>query len=430
MIKFIITILLLYNSLVYGNERIVIDGKKNYRGLVEFKGNVIIVSGSEINLSENAILQFSGEIKFKGKKDNKIIIKGENNSIIRFINSSVNIENIEVYGLESLEFIESNGLVQRSNFKRNKVALKNTRNSNLNIENVSFTNNEIAIAIELKSFGKVNKCNFEQNGASMVLAQQGKGEVYNSTFSKNNIGVILNRDSIGLISSSKFKVNNNAIYMYQNIGSKIKGNHFSKNKTAVYGEVYTDTEIESNDFVENERAIDFIQYTGGKIRLNNFSKNGTAIFLEKKSSPDIRNNNFNENNVGVYCNFTSYPVITKNNFINNSIHIKLGEYQSSDFERKMGSEVIQMKEVVERQSKRATTINKNKVNIYSGEVFAKKNYWDEKTLKEMATKDNVSTIYDGYDLKEVTYEGYGDTKYKIDIVSYKPYLTSPVIFEK
>ncbi len=428
--KYIITILLLYNTLVYGSERIVIDGKKNYQGFVEFKGNVTIVSGSEINLSENSNLLFSGEIKFQGKKDKKIIIKGENNALISFINSNVSIENVEVYGLDSFEFVESNGVIQKSVFKKNKVALKNTRNSKLIIENVSFNNNEIGIAIELKSIGKVNKCNFEQNGASIVLAQQGKGEVYNSTFSKNNIGVLLNRDGICFVSSSKFKENIQAINMYQNIGSKIKDNSFSKNKTAIYGEVYTNTEIVSNDFVENEKAVDFLQYTSGKIRLNNFTKNNTAIFLEKKSSPDIRNNTFRENNVGVYCNFSSYPVITRNNFIDNSIHIKLGEYQSSDFERKMGSEIIQMQEVVERQSKRATTINKNKVNIYSGEVFAKYNYWDEKTLKEMATKENVSTIFDGYDLKEVSYEGYGDTKYKIDKVSYKPYLTSPVIFEK
>jgi len=428
--KYIIAILLLYNTLVYASEKVIIEGKKNYQGLVEFKGNVVIVSGSEIALSENSILQFSGEIKFQGKKDKKVIIKGEHNALIRFINANVSIENIEVYGLDSLEFVESNGVIQRSIFNKNKVALKNTRNSNLIIENCTFTNNEIGIAIELKSISKVIKCNFEQNDASIVLAQQGKGEINNSTFSKNKLGVLLNRDGIGLVSLSRFKDNLKAIYMYQNIGSRILGNYFSKNKTAIYGEVYTNTEVVNNDFIENERAIDFLQYTNGKIRLNNFTKNSIAIFLEKKSSPDIRNNNFKENNIGVYCNFTSYPIITRNNFIDNSIHIKLGEYQSADFERKMGSEVIQMKEVVERQSKRAATINKNKVNIYSGEVFAKKNYWDEKTLKEMSTKENVSTIYDGYDLKEVSYEGYGDTKYKIDIVSYKPFLTKPVKFEK
>lgn len=403
----------------------VIEGEKSYSGNVELKGEYLIKQGTKISIQPGTILLFMGKVKFSGTGKGKITINGSNNSVIRFVQSEVELKNVEISGLEGIEFIESSAVIENTQLKNNKVSLKVNRNSNTTIKSSLFVSNEIGLAVELKSSCIVEESKFEKNEIGVVLGQQAGAEIIRSGFINNKSGIFVNRDGVLHVSSSKFINNHKGIDIYQNIGSKVIGNLFSKNKTAIFGEVFTQVDVEKNDFIENNAAIDFLQVVTGKIRNNIFRKNATAILLEKKSSPDIRYNSFEENEVGIFCNFSSYPVITRNNFLYNKLHIKLGEFQSADFENRTGSRAIQMKEVVEKQSRRSMQFNEKQKTIYSGEIFAKNNYWDENTLKEFQTKKNVSSIFDGYDLKEVTYEGYGSEKYAIDIVNYKPYLTAP-----
>lgn len=415
----------------YGSEGVgVIEGEKNFSGNVELKGEYLIKAGAKVNLQSNTVVVFIGKVKFSGVAGRKVIIKGLPNSVIRFVQSEVEIRNAVISGLESIEFIESKVNIEGVQFKNNKVGIKVTRNSNAQFKSTILNNNEIGLAVELKSSCMVEDSKFEKNLAGVVLGQQGVCEIRKSNFNSNKTGIFVNRDGLLSLSGSKLNENERAVDIYQNIGSSITGNIFSKNQTAIFGEVFTQVNIEKNDFIENNTAVDFLQVVTGKIRNNIFKNNKTAILLEKKSSPDIRNNSFEENDVGVLCNFSSYPTITKNNFLKNKLHIKLGEFQSADFENRTGSRAIQLKEVVEKQSRRSAQFNEKQKAIYSGEVFAKNNYWDENTIKEFKTKENISTIYDGFDLKEVTYEGYGNEKYAIDIVNYKPYLTTPVKIAK
>lgn len=415
---------LLINKL-YASD-ILLEGEKNYSGNVELKGNYLIKQGTKIDLKPDTVLLFTGKVKFSGTGKRKITIKGSRNSVIRFVQSEVDLKNFVISGIEGVEFIETNGSIENAEFNDNRVGIKVTRNSNILINSAVFNFNGIGLAIELKSSSKLESCKFENNEAGIILGQQGVGEVVLSSFLNNKTGIFVNRDGMLFLSNCKIRNNDKGVDIYQNIGSKIVGNVFTKNRIAIFGELFTQVNIEKNDFMENNTAIDFLQVVTGKIRNNIFKKNGTAILLEKKSSPDIRNNSFEDNEIGILCNFSSYPTITKNNFLNNKLHIKLGEFQSADFENRTGSRAIQLKEVVEKQSRRSAQFNEKQKTVYSGEVFAKNNYWDENTVKEFKTKDNISTIYDGFDLKEVTYEGYGSEKYAIDIVNYEPYLTTPV----
>ncbi|MCX7769668.1 MAG: right-handed parallel beta-helix repeat-containing protein [Proteobacteria bacterium] len=423
----ILILLILSNS--YAKEN-VISGEKNYSGNVELKGDYLIKQGTKINLQPGSVLLFTGKVRFSGTVKNKIIIKGAKDSLVRFVQSDAELQNVDIFGLEGIEFIESKAFIENLQFKDNKVGLKIVRNSQAFVKSTIFTGNEIGLAVELKSNCKIEDSKFDKNEAGIVLGQQGLCEVFRSLLNNNKVGVFINRDSLANIMGSKFTENVKGIDVYQNIGSKITANTFTKNKTGIFGEAFSQIDIEKNDFIENETAIDFLQVVTGKIRNNIFKNNNTAILLEKKSAPDIRNNTFEGNETGIICNFSSYPVITKNNFLNNRFHIKLGEFQSADFENRTGSLTIQLKEVVEKQSRRSGQFTEKQKKVYSGEVFAKNNYWDENTVKEFKTKENVSTIYDGFDLKEVTYEGYGDQKYAIDKVIYKPYLTTPVKINK
>ena len=56
------------------------------------------------------------------------------------------------------------------------------------------------------------------------------------------------------------------------------------------------------------------------------------------------------------------------------------------------------------------------------------NWWDEKTRSEMkdnGTDPDIGSIFDGHDLPEVTYEGFGEEKYRLDKVVFMPVLKVP-----
>ncbi|UCG39427.1 MAG: hypothetical protein JSV00_04150, partial [bacterium] len=56
------------------------------------------------------------------------------------------------------------------------------------------------------------------------------------------------------------------------------------------------------------------------------------------------------------------------------------------------------------------------------------NWWDARTLAEMETKGadaDISTLFDGHDLPEVTYEGFGEEVYRLDRIIYMPPRTGP-----
>jgi len=59
-------------------------------------------------------------------------------------------------------------------------------------------------------------------------------------------------------------------------------------------------------------------------------------------------------------------------------------------------------------------------------VDAAWNWWDNRTGSEMdeaGADENISSLFDGYDLPEVTYEGFGGTSYRLDKITYLPRLT-------
>lgn len=411
-------------------DDVILKGKVLLTENKEFKENISVKAGTEVSVSPKTTIVFLGEVIMIGHKDKKIVINGNEESILRFVKSNALLNNVEIKGFHEVEFIESTVNITNSKFFKNKIGLKISRNSNANLDQNQFFDNELGMVVELKANAKIANSSFKNNGLAIIAGQQGTFELVKGNIIKNKQGIVLNQDGAGIVTNTIFEENEIGTYLYQNLNNVFNKNRFSKNKTAFLAEVYSSINISKSIFSDNDAALILTQYSSGKLRHNNFIKNKEAIILEKRSSPDIINNVFQENGVGIFCNFSSYPIITKNNFLNNTLHIKLGEFMSSDFERRVGSYMIQMKEVIDKKSRRSREFKENKVAILTGEVFSKHNYWDEKTLEEMKKKDNISTLYDGYDFNDVTYEGYGNEKYKIDKIIYKPFLTKPVMVEK
>ncbi|MCX7990495.1 MAG: hypothetical protein N2999_00460 [Proteobacteria bacterium] len=403
----------------------VLEGKVKIEGRKEFAEGALIKSGTEIIIEKDSELVFKGKVESQNIKKSEIKILGKENSKISFEQAGVNINYLSVENLGILEFIESNVNLKNVKIERAKVGLKVTKNTTGFIENLNIRDSEIGFVTELKAKVVVLNSTFNNNQTAFIADQAGVAEIKNSNFFKNNLAIGVNLDGGIRIFNSNIYENEAGITFVKHIGSIINENTFKNNKMAIYAEYMTNINIEKNQFLKNDTAVKFYQLVNGKIRGNNFSKNREALWIEKKSNPDIRYNTFTENKVGIFCDFSSYPTITLNNFLNNDLHIKLGIYQSADFENTTSSFLTQMQEMLTQQSKRLSPKDQKRKR-YVGEIFAKKNYWDEKTRKEIDTKENVSTIYDGYDMGEVSYEGFGDTKYKVDTVALKPYLTELV----
>lgn len=410
----------LFAGTKYLEGNIVIDKNSNYSGDWEIK------EGTKILIKSNVRCVFSGPVRVTGKKTRRVIISGEQNSGLVFNGSrDVAINHADISGMEVVEFSESNARISNTDFSGNKLAVRFVKNSKASLSNCVFKNNEIALVSELKSLVEIDNISFLKNQKAVIASQAGLIKLKNSELKQNNICCYINNDGKNFIENNQFIDNEVAIVLHQNSNTEIYGNNFFKNKVGIYAEIMSRPLILSNKFSDNDTAVKFVQFVDGAIRENSFFNNNTAVFLEKKSNPLIRQNTFKNSSTAVFCDFSSYPIITLNDFLDNKLHIKLGIYQSADFENRVGSIQIQLNEAMAKETRRTLDFNKQR-KFFVGELFAKKNYWDEKTIKEMETKENVSTIYDGHDLSETKYEGYGEDKYKLDVVIFKPFLRKPV----
>jgi hypothetical protein len=147
------------------------------------------------------------------------------------------------------------------------------------------------------------------------------------------------------------------------------------------------------------------------------------VHLNKKNVSQIKGNVVADSGIGIFCDFSSYPLIRGNFFYDNGTHLKLGKFQSSDWESRAGSKNIVL-ETASRQQSRNPRLGQGSKEFPEA-VDASENWWDEKTLKEMMAKGedaNISTLYDGHDLPEVTYEGFGEESYLLDKILYLPAL--------
>lgn len=421
----IILFLLIFPTVTFASANYM-EGKVVIEKDTNFNGNWVIKEGTTLIIKEKVNCVFRGGVKFNGKKNSPITIYADKSSNIIFEKcNDVILKYVKVSGVSKLEFNESSGMVENCDLDTCNIGFKAAKNSKITITKCSIKHCEIGFISELKATAELNDVNFTDNNKAVIASQSGSIDLKNSVLRSNKVGFYVNNDAHIRVKNCNFQENEAGIILHQNEGALITESIFSKNKVAAYAEVMTTLTILNNTFTENKEGVKLVQFVGGSLKGNTFQNNDTAIYLEKKSSPDIRLNTLKGNKVGIFCDFSSYPVITLNNFFANNLHIKLGIYQSSDFENRVGSLQIQIEEANAKKTKRILDFNKQK-KLYIGEVFAKKNYWDERTLKEMETYENISSIYDGHDLPSVKYDGYGEEQYLLDYVVFKPFLKTPI----
>jgi len=279
----------------------------------------------------------------------------------------------------------------------------------------------------MRSTGEISGCLFKNNKVGLGIASGAIPSVRGNRFVGNDLGMQVLQRYPGKIEGNIFEGNKAGIRLYQNgPDTVVEKNRFDGNSdAAVLALSYTSPVIRNNYMTGGKYGIYANQFSSPKITNNVIRKMEQAVYLNKKNVSQIQDNVMADSGVGIFCDFSSYPLIRGNSFFDNAAHLKLGKFQSSNWESRAGSKNFVL-ETAARQGSRNPRLGQGPKEFPEA-VDATGNWWDEKTIREMTEKGgdaDISTLYDGHDMPEVTYEGFGEETYRLDKVHYLPALES------
>ena len=318
--------------------------------------------------------------------------------------------------------------VADSEFHGCEIAVKLTREARPRIENSWFVDNVIGIDSEMKSVPTIRNNRFSGHTKAAILASHASGgTIIGNRFVENQRGISLIQHFAGQIADNLFSSNETAIFCNQTQDTpRIERNRFEENRVGIANTSFAYPVIVQNQFMANETAVHNDQYGIALIEYNLFRDNGTALHNNRKSSPTVRLNRFEGNRLALYCDYASYPVVKRNNFSGNAMAIRMGQFQSFDWEKRYGAKLAVQREAAGWSGRNPTAVNLPAAAAPVLDVSA--NWWGKDTAQMAAIGDNgnVAIFYDGYDQPEVTYEGYGPENYLLDRIKYAPWLKDAV----
>ena len=313
-------------------------------------------------------------------------------------------------------------------FKNNEFAIRLLRESSPEITNSTFENNQIGVANEMKSGAHIRDNRFVNHGRTAILASHNStGPIIGNTFSGNKQALTLLRVYNDQVKENLFVDNEVGIYCNQTQSTPyIAGNRFENNKSGILNFSFDYPKIENNQFINNTTALHNDQYGSPEVQHNLFRGNETAIYNYRKSDPKVLRNRFEKNDLALFCDFSAYPKVKDNDFIGNAMGVKLGIYQSADWEKRSGSKTIMQRESAARQTQNPLLAQApDQFNDY---VDVSGNWWGDDTERLVALGEggNSPLFHDRHDQPEVTYEDFGPGVYALDWVKYAPWLEAPV----
>ncbi len=400
---------------------------------VEKEGILIIEKGSHINAGKDSAIIVFGKLEITGTVKERVIIKGRENTqwkgISFYSGSKGEITGSDILDAKTaLTILAADVSVGSSLIKGSKTGAYLANEAISEFNGVRFESNQVGIAAELKSRSQITGCTFVQNKVGIGVASGALPQIINNRFQENEFGIQVRQRFPGVIQGNVLVKNDVGIRLYQNgPDTVVEKNLFLENRqSAVVAESFSSPKIMNNRIKGGRFGIFASQFSSPVIRNNSLSRLEEAIHLNKKNVSVIRDNVLSRSDVGIFFDFSSYPVVKNNFFDRNSKHIKLGRFQSSHWEASAGSKKYIMANASRIGSRNPRLAESS--DDFPETIDATGNLWDKKTLREIDQKGpdaNISTLFDGYDLNEVTYEGFGDKKYRIDKVRYVPMLSDP-----
>ncbi len=318
-------------------------------------------------------------------------------------------------------------LVANCTFEEGEFGVRLMRESSPKIVDSLFSNNQIGIANEMKSGAEIRGNRFVgQKKSAVIASHNSKGLIVDNYFEKNKQGIALQQRYPDRISKNTFIENETAIFCNQTQNTPlIEQNYFEGNNYAVLNFSFSFPVIKNNTFIKNKTAVYNDQYGSPLVENNLFRDNDTALYNYRKSNPKVFLNDFEQNRLAIFCDFSAYPQVKNNNFIGNQMAVKLGIYQSADWEERSGSKSIMQRESAARKSQNPM-LARAPVQ-FNDFVDVSGNWWGEDTaqLEQIGEDGNAAMFYDRQDLSEVTYEDYGPGVYQLDRIQFAPWLAGP-----
>lgn len=391
-------------------------------------GTRIVASSSE------AVLAVSGKLLVEGTQAAPVVfetpagwrgiqfVEGEKGSLIRHARFT--------RAASAISTIATDFTLANSEFQGCEFAVKLEREANPIIENNWFADNGIGIANEMKSAPTIRNNRFSGHTKTAIFASHGsRGPITGNRFVENQQGLGLIQRYEGVVTDNQFNGNETAIFCNQTQSTpRIEHNRFEGNKVAVANISFAYPTVVNNHFLSNGTALHNDQYGSALVEHNLFRGNGTALHNNKKSNPKVRLNRFEKNDLALFCDFSSYPEVKQNNFIDNAMGVKLGIYQSADWEKRSGSRQLMQREASARQSQ--NPLLAKAPTEFSDSVDVTGNWWGKETalLAAAGEKGNVTMFHDRHDQPEVSYEkdGYGPGNFRLDRIQFAPWLKDAV----
>ena len=394
------------------------------------EGVLTLEAGARLRVAPDAALTVHGTLRMNGLEGKPVEISSADGTkwkgITMLTGAQGVINNGRILRAEKgISVLAARLEVTNTTISGSETAIHLVREAVAEIKGVRFTGNKVGLAAEMRSTGKISGCLFKDNNVGLGIASGGTPVVKGNRFKKNGLGVQVLQRYPGKIEGNIFEGNKVGIRLYQNgPDTVVERNRFEGNSdAAVLALSYTSPMIRNNYMTGGKYGIYANQFSSPLIEDNVIREMEQAVHLNKKNVSRIKGNVVADSGIGIFCDFSSYPFIRDNLFSGNGTHLKLGKFQSSDWESRAGSKNIVL-ETATRQQSRNPRLGQGPKEFPEA-VNATGNGWDEKTLKEMTEKGgdaNISTLYDGHDLPEVTYEGFDEETYRLDKILYLPAL--------
>ena len=411
---------------------VVLEGDLVLEGNVQVKGEAVLIirAGTVIQPRPGSGMTVQGQLRIEGEKGRLVVFapaEGVQWKGVTFLTGAEGtISWMEMSGAETaLSLIASRISVENAGIGGSRTAIHLVREAVAQIANCDLEGNRIGIAVDMKSVGRISGCLFEGNEVGLGIASGGLPEITGNRFVGNSLGIQILQRYPGKIEGNLFKKNKAGVRLYQNgPDTVIEKNRFVDNTdAAVLALSYTSPMIRNNFMSGGKYGIFANQFSSPGIIDNRIEKMEEAVHLNKKNASKFVGNVVADSKIGLFCDFSSYPHIRDNLFTGNDLHIKLGKFQSSNWEARAGSKGMVMQTAARAGSRNPRLAQGSEE--FPEFVDATGNWWDKKTLREMKKKGEVaeiSTFFDGNDMPEVTYEGFGDESYTLDKVVYLPVL--------
>lgn len=416
-------------------------GHSRWSGHVELSGIVTVPPEATLTIKAGSRIT-TDSVEAKLNVRGQVLIEGSSEKPVLFVTPAgwKGIELMETQAKSSIRGAHfnaaetaissyaSNFEVIDSEFTDCDFGVRLLRESAPLIEGNTFLGGKIGVDNEMRSSPTIRNNRFENMEKTAVLASHNsRGPISNNQFIGNQQGVGLQQPYPDLIDANLFRENQVGLFCNQTQNTpQVVGNLFENNTVAMVNYSFAYPVVNNNVFIGNQTAIRNDQYGSPMLENNLLENNGIALHNYRKSNPQVFRNQFKNNELAMFCDYSSYPEVRDNNFLGNLQGVKLGIYQSADWEKRSGSRRLVMQEAQSRGSK--NTMLEGAPTEFLDQVDVSGNWWGEDTSRLAAATEETNDphFWDRFDQPTVVYEGFGDGAYALDLIVFSPPLAEPV----